>query len=105
MVVLYPLLKITGEGISFKESIVAIWGGLRGALGLALALIVFSDKNHYKEPLSERVKILILFHTCGVAVLTLILNGSTCGFLLKKINLITNSPIKINFKKFYLRKL
>lgn len=35
-------LKFLGEGITWREGIVASWGGLRGALGIALGLIVFA---------------------------------------------------------------
>lgn len=37
-------LNLTGEGFSWKEMWVACWGGLRGALALALGLIIFSDE-------------------------------------------------------------
>lgn len=54
--------------------IVLIYGGLRGALGLCLALTVnFNDK------LSERFRNLTIFYMCGMAVLTIIINGLTCG--------------------------
>ena len=35
---LYPILKRTGYGINWKTALVMLWGGLRGAVGLALAL-------------------------------------------------------------------
>lgn len=38
-----PLKKL-GEGITWKECLVAMWGGLRGALGIALGLIVFAEE-------------------------------------------------------------
>lgn len=41
--VLWPLLIWTGEGFSFAELILSVWGGLRGALGIALALVVFTN--------------------------------------------------------------
>lgn len=34
-----------GEGINYKETLVAVWGGLRGALAIALALIIFTLKS------------------------------------------------------------
>lgn len=34
-----PLLKRSGYGVSFKEGLVAWYGGLRGSVGLALALV------------------------------------------------------------------
>lgn len=38
-------LQFTGEGFTWKELWVASWGGLRGALALALALIIFSEEG------------------------------------------------------------
>lgn len=39
----YPILKSTGYGISKKEMVVLIYGGMRGAIGLCFALIVGFD--------------------------------------------------------------
>ena len=39
--ILYYPLKYTGDGFTIKEAIIISWGGLRGALALALALIIF----------------------------------------------------------------
>lgn len=38
-----PILKATGYGMTRKEMVVLIYGGLRGALGLCLALMVGVD--------------------------------------------------------------
>lgn len=40
VVILYPGLAASGYGLSWKESIVLIWSGLRGAVALTLALTV-----------------------------------------------------------------
>lgn len=37
---LYPLMKRMGYGLSKRESVILTWGGLRGALGMTLALMV-----------------------------------------------------------------
>lgn len=37
-------LKNTGEGLNYKEKYVAFWGGLRGALAIALGLIIYADE-------------------------------------------------------------
>ena len=70
---LWPLLIWTGEGFNFAELILSVWGGLRGALGIALSLVVFTNF----EIENARTRTLVLFHTCGVAALTLIVNGTT----------------------------
>ena len=38
--VLYPCLKYFGYGINWKEAIVLVWAGLRGAVALSLSLSV-----------------------------------------------------------------
>lgn len=59
-----PLLvtrKKTGYGLTVKEAAVMVWGGLRGAVSLSLALLV--DGNHL---IGERAKELIFMqvHAC-----------------------------------------
>lgn len=46
-----PILRHTGYGLSWQEGMVMTWGGLRGAVGLALALQV----AHHDEIDSETV--------------------------------------------------
>jgi len=58
------------------------YGGLRGAVGLTLALIVF-----HEEELNDRLKELVLFHTAGIATLTLMVNGTTTGYWIRKLGL------------------
>ena len=41
----YPLLKRSGYGLTKKEFVVLVYGGLRGALGLCLSLIVGLDPD------------------------------------------------------------
>lgn len=53
--------------------VVLIYGGLRGAIGMCLALIIGVDYT-----LSERFRHLTVFYTCGMALLTIIVNGLTC---------------------------
>lgn len=79
----YPILKITGYGISKRESIILGWGGLRGALAMALALMVYNTES---IPLNIRED--ILFLTAGVITLTLCINATTSKLLLQKLGLI-----------------
>ena len=39
-IILYPLLQRTGYGITVPNAMVMIWGGLRGAVSLSLALVI-----------------------------------------------------------------
>ncbi len=80
--IFYPIMKRQQYGITPKEGIVLTWGGLRGALGLTLALLVF-----YTPSIPETARHQILFLTGGIVTLTLTLNATTMGWLLKKLNL------------------
>jgi NhaP-type Na+/H+ or K+/H+ antiporter len=49
----YPLMKRTGYGLPGKDAVVVWWGGLRGAIGLALALVVYSESFRYEFKLGD----------------------------------------------------
>ena len=71
-----PVLKKTGYGLSIKELVVLVYGGLRGTLGMCLALFVGVD-----DKLRDRFRHLTVFYMCGMAMLTIIVNGLTCAKL------------------------
>jgi len=59
VLIFLPSLKYFGYGITKSELIVLIWGGLRGALGLTLALMVAVDEDlldEEKYPLGRRLR-------------------------------------------------
>lgn len=87
--ILYPLMKKSGYGINFKDSIVAWYGALRGAVGLALALIVSS-----LEVLPVEVRDQFLFLTAGIVVLTLLINATTVKIVVDKLGLTKISESK-----------
>ncbi len=84
-----PVLKRIGIGINFEKAAVLVWGGLRGAVSLALALTVAADDLIPKD-VSDR----ILFLCAGIVVLTILINGSTMGMLLKWLGLSSLPPAK-----------
>jgi NhaP-type Na+/H+ or K+/H+ antiporter len=49
----YPLMKRTGYGLPGKDAVVVWWGALRGAIGLALALVVYSESFRYEFELKS----------------------------------------------------
>ena len=85
----YPLMKKIGYGISFKDSVVLWWGGLRGAVGLALALIVAIEE---KIPIEVRSQVLSL--TAGIVILTSLINATTVKWLIDKLGLSKIGEIK-----------
>lgn len=75
VLVLYPVLRKSGYGLTFKECCVLVFSGLRGAVGLAMAMLVESDSS--QNPLAIEKRARIAFHVSGIALLTILVNGMT----------------------------
>ena len=88
--ILSPILNRLGHKLNFKELFILSYAGLRGALGLSLALTVNADK----EGFSQRTRELILFYVAGVAGLSLLINGTTTQFIVNKIRMVKKFPAK-----------
>ena len=86
ILILYPIMKKTGYGLTFRESFILAWGGLRGALGLTLALMV-----SYTLEIPEDIRRQILLFTGGIVTLTLSINATTMRWFLLKLGL-TKAP-------------
>ncbi len=85
----YPAMKRIGYGLSKKDSYVLWWGALRGAIGLALALIVAGEAS-----IPEEIRNQFLFLTAGLVTLTLLVNATTIKYLVEKLGLTKVSPAK-----------
>jgi len=75
-----PLLRRWGYGLTLKEAAVCVFGGLRGAVGLAMALLVEHDTR-----LGETTRAQIAFFTSGIVVATLLINGTTMTAVYRKL--------------------
>ena len=82
----FPLLSRMGKGITWQEAFFMSWGGLRGAVGLAMAMGV-ANNDKFKGADGERY----LFHVGGMAFLTLIINGTTGASVLRALGLLDQS--------------
>ncbi|RYY84562.1 hypothetical protein EON63_08995 [archaeon] len=89
---LYPVLSNIGHRCSMREGVFMSWAGLRGALGLALALLV--DNNCPEDLHDEKNK--LFFYVAGVSALTLIINGSTAKWVLVWLGELEIIPILIH---------
>lgn len=83
VIVFFPLLQRLGYGLSMQGACVAAWGGLRGAVGLALALVMKTemaeleraDQNNgvriiiYVATTAVRAAVLRPSHTASVALI------------------------------------
>jgi NhaP-type Na+/H+ or K+/H+ antiporter len=67
------------EPVPLADCLVMTWGGLRGAVGLALAIQVNSERA--AGNIEEEKAVRVLFFTGGIAALTLIFNATTCPML------------------------
>lgn len=74
----YPFLRHSGYNLKVKEALIIVYGGLRGAVGLALALIAAGQ-------LDDLVGENIMFITSGIVVLTMVINGTTTGMIYAKL--------------------
>ncbi|KAA0155613.1 hypothetical protein FNF29_01530 [Cafeteria roenbergensis] len=85
--VLWPALNCCsrwrGYDLGWREMTVISWAGLRGAVGLVLSLLVAESTIAEEVPFSERTGQLFLFHMAGITALTLLINGSTTGIIVK----------------------
>lgn len=89
--VLYPLMNRSGYGLPKSDAIIVWFGALRGAIGLALALIVAGVDDQY---ISKEIKDQFLFFTAGIVTLTLLINASTIKYLVQYLGLTKVSPAK-----------
>lgn len=91
----YPILKGRGYGLSKKELLVLIYGGLKGGLGISLTMIITVDPYY-----SIRYRQLATFYMGGMVLMTVIINGLTSKKILEYIEMIHIPEIKIKlFKK------
>ncbi|KAH8740877.1 Na+/H+ and K+/H+ antiporter [Cryptosporidium ryanae] len=79
---LSPLLTRIGYGLTFKEAIILIWGGLRGGVSLALAMSLESE-----DYLDYELKRQITFYVAGTVLLTLLINGTSVEYIYKRLKL------------------
>ena len=79
ILLLYPILRFGQYPLKLKDMIILSWAGLRGAVGLTLSLIVYNST----DLLDEQFRILCFFFVAMMAVLTLLIQGTSTNMLLK----------------------
>lgn len=95
----YPLLRRNIDNMTWKEAAVIINGGLmRGGISLTLAVSIFT-----KETLPQEIKIILLFFTAGIVLLTIVINGTTIKLLFKRLGIESNQ--ELTSKLIYTRTL
>lgn len=85
----FPLMKRIGYGVKKAEAYILWWGGLRGAISLALALMVAGE-----SAIPESIRNTFLFLTAGIVMLSLLVNATTVKPLVQGLGLTTIPPAK-----------
>lgn len=88
---LTPALRLAGYNLTFKEALLIVHGGLRGAVSLALALAVSLDSGGGEHSLPAIVRDKTLFYAGGIAILTLLINATTTPYIINRLGL-TKEP-------------
>ena len=96
---LLPLINDSGcYKLGWRDVIVLSYGGVRGSLGLALALIIYRDSDY-----NERFRVLVLFYIAVMIVISVIFNGLTIGWVMKLINFAPVNPLTYKIKNNVLK--
>lgn len=100
IIVMMPIMNSFGYKINVSTCVFLAYAGLRGAVGLALALMLCSN-----DKISKEVSDLILFYVAGMVILTLFVNGLTAGWLLNKLGLAKESILSKKMMCEFLEKI
>ena len=90
--ILAPVLRAQGYGLSLDRGILIVWGGLRGAVSLALALSVTLDPIVMRR--HKQMAGLMFWHTSMLVMMTLLVNATTVKKLVQALGLHLVSPSK-----------
>lgn len=86
--IFYPVISRIGLKSNWKEATFLAYGGLRGAVGVALGLsltrFVFESTE---DDEARQTTTVLLFMAGGVTLLTLSINGTSAGYILQKLGL------------------
>jgi len=93
---LWPILSRGHYEFNVRQAAAMSYGGIRGAVGLCLALVVQETLSQYESPYGDEkqeasVHILgdeLLFYISGVAILSLVVNGTTMKMVLTHLGLV-----------------
>lgn len=65
-----------------------VWGGLRGAVGMVMALFIFLDTKIH----DPSFKSYCIFYMGTMAFFTVLINGGTCKVVLQKLGFMSYTP-------------
>ncbi len=91
IMIFYPFMRKIGYGLDRKEATVLWYGALRGAIALALAMVVLGVDDKFISP---EIKNQFFFITAGIVALTLLINATTIKFIVNALGLSKIAPAK-----------
>ena len=80
--------------MNMKEAFVIAFTGLKGAIGISLAMMVYKNPSY-----AENIRHLTLFVVAGNSILSLSLNGGLAGFVVKALGVSTLTRTEYKFYK------
>eukprot|EP01065_Artemidia_motanka_P005821 TRINITY_DN1281_c0_g2_i2.p1 TRINITY_DN1281_c0_g2~~TRINITY_DN1281_c0_g2_i2.p1 ORF type:complete len:1553 (+),score=505.99 TRINITY_DN1281_c0_g2_i2:43-4701(+) len=83
LIMFMPVLRCFRYRLDLGNSALVAWGGLRGAVGLALALIIQADD----QVAVQTVRTKVIFHVSGIVLLTLCVNGVSTSRIVRYFHL------------------
>ena len=111
LVILKPLLNKVGyKKLNWKDLLVLTYGGLRGAIGLSLALFIATStiKNGKSPEIMEKFKnfqILTVFYVSITIAFTVMFNGLTIKYIIKGIDFVKSGLLYEKMKIMMKQKL
>eukprot|EP01061_Rhynchopus_euleeides_P002901 TRINITY_DN1223_c3_g1_i1.p1 TRINITY_DN1223_c3_g1~~TRINITY_DN1223_c3_g1_i1.p1 ORF type:complete len:718 (+),score=287.43 TRINITY_DN1223_c3_g1_i1:198-2351(+) len=89
ILLVYPLggvlFKVSNWRLDKKNAVLVWWGGLRGAVGLALTLVVAGDSSIHCT--HEKLGSQFLLHVIAIVGLTLVVNGLSSRLVVSRLQL------------------
>lgn len=108
MLIFMPLMESGryGKQITREDAIFATWGGLRGAVSMALALSLVHSTETGEANVSNQNSHRVFFLVGGVAAITLLVNATSANAVLNKLRLLdlTSSSAEHRVMLAYIRK-